>query len=527
MPLDHQIPERGDHDVIVIGGSLAGSATAWLLRRRRPDWRIVVLEKSETFGRRVGEATVEVSGYFLSKVLGLTAHLNGHNLAKQGMRFWFDGGESIADASEIGGRFLARMPAWQVDRAVLDTEMLARAAAAGVEVRRGIKVRRVTLQPGGLQRVEWESADGPTGTLSARWVVDASGFAALLARQEGWFRRNDAHPTTAVWTRWRGVRDLDGTELADRHPDWAAACPGIRATATNHLVGDGWWAWSIPLKGGEYSIGLVFDQRRVRIPPGGAPAERLRRFLSAHPVGRELLADAEPVPGDAHWRSHLPYLSERIAGDGFVLVGDAAGLIDPFYSPGLDWAAYTVTRAVGLVDGATKHPDLPAALAAHNTDFSRSYRRWFEAVYRDKYDVVGDFELMRVVFPLDLCLYYAGVVSQPVRRGPVALSDPVFSRPASAGPYHLMRWYNRRLAAMGRERRRRGTFGRANRGRRLLLDGFLPDRGAVGAVPRLLLRYLALELREGWRTWFRTGPAPAPIFNPGDQSAPQAAAARA
>jgi len=64
------------YDVAIVGGSLAGAATAILLKREAPHLRTVILEKSSTFGRRVGEATVEISGYFLGRVLGLTQHLN-------------------------------------------------------------------------------------------------------------------------------------------------------------------------------------------------------------------------------------------------------------------------------------------------------------------------------------------------------------------------------------------------------------------------------------------------------------------
>src|SRR5207247_1050293 len=136
--------------------------------------------------------------------------------------------------------------------------------------------------------------------LQARWVVDASGIAALLSRQEGWWRPNRAHPTTAVWARWTGVKDWDGLELAEKFPDWAMACHGIRATATNHFTGDGWWAWCIPLKGGDVSVGVVFNQRRVQWPEGGPLGERLKNFLMQHRAGggktqSRLRAQLQPV----------------------------------------------------------------------------------------------------------------------------------------------------------------------------------------------------------------------------------------
>jgi flavin-dependent dehydrogenase len=490
------------YDVVILGGSLAGSSTGLLLSRRFPGCKIAVIEKSTEFGRRVGEATVEVSGFFLSRVLGLTQYLNENHLNKQGMRFWFSNDQTsqLDQCSEVGGRYLARMPAWQVDRSTLDLEVLSQAERSGVQVIRPAKVNRVRLEDSGLQTVEIETL-GARRTIRARWVVDATGFTALLARQNGWFQRNAEHPTSAIWTRWKKVKDFDGLELAGRFPEWASACKGVRGTATNHFMGDGWWAWCIPLKGGETSIGVVFDHRRVEIPPGDSIPERLRTFLSQHPVPRELLAEAEPVDGDANWRSHLAYCSSRFAGDGFVLVGDAAGFLDPFYSPGMDWLSYTVSRAVELIGNHLEGQDTKPLVGRFNQDFCKSYDRWFKAIYKDKYDVFGDFELMSIAFHLDLGMYYAGVVSQPVERGERALLEPVFSTPPSQIPFRLMSFYNRRLARMARDRRRRGTAGKHNNGRRFLLNGFLPERSTGSDIFKAFTRYMKLELAEGWRSW--------------------------
>lgn len=494
-------------DVVVAGGSLAGAATALLLLRENPGLRIAVVEKSEAFPRRVGEATVEVSGYFLSRVLGLTGFLNETQLTKQGMRFWFRGPETahLGECSELGGRYLARVPAWQVDRSTLDEEVLQRAVRAGITLLRPAKVRHVLLHPGGSQRVEVETESG-SETLDARWFVDASGFTCLLARQEGWFRRNGDHPTTACWARWSGAADWDGLELARRHPDWSAACHGIRNTATNHVVGDGWWAWFIPLKGGDVSAGVVFDQRRVHWPDGpDSLGNRLKQFLCAHPAGREILSEAQPVEGDVRWRANLAYSCDRIAGDGFVIVGDAAGFLDPFYSPGMDWLSYTVTRAVELVGRSMAGAGTNELANRHNADFARSYSRWFDAIYRDKYSWMGDFELMQIGFRLDLGLYYMGVVSQPLQQGATALRHPVFSLGPSEIPYRLMSAYNRRLAQIADGRRQRGEFGSRNHGHRFLLNGFLPERSTGPAVLGAIFDWMILEVREGWRTWAAPG----------------------
>jgi flavin-dependent dehydrogenase len=492
-------------DVAIIGGALAGAATAIQLLRAQPGLRVTIVEKTTAFPRKVGEATVEVSAYFLGRVLGLTQYLNEAHLLKQGMRFWFSNERTtcLDECSEIGGRYLARVAAYQVDRSTLDAEVLRRACALGAEVLRPVNVQKVDLVPGGTQTLTIRRGE-QRETIRARWIVDASGPAAFLARQNGWWKLNTEHPTTSVWARWRNVKDWDGCELAGQFPEWSLACHGIRATATNHFMGDGWWAWCIPLKGGDVSIGVVFDQRRVQWPEGGSLGQRLKEFLAKNPVAAEIMRDAECVEGDVHWRKNLPYYSTTHAGDGFVLVGDAAAFIDPFYSPGMDWMSFTTFAAAEMILAQRHGEDVPALVEKHNRDFVLSHTRWFNALYKDKYDYLGDFELMRTVFLLDLGLYYLGVAGLLYKQGNKALSYGVFITPPSVPVYHLMRTYNRRFAAIARTRRERGTFGRMNDSQRFMFGGFTFERDGANSkhLLKALLHWGRLEVTEGWRSWF-------------------------
>src|SRR5580700_2299145 len=457
------------YDVVIMGGALSGGATATLLLRHNPGIRILILEKSPKLGRRVGEATVEVSAYFMGRVLGLTQYLNESHLAKQGLRFWFTNGDvkTLGEASELGPLYQVRVPSYQLDRAAFDEEVLRRAGVAGAEILRPATIIEVQLRPGKEQTVTIRNGDG-TRTVRSRWIVDASGVAAILARKEGWWKSNTEHPTAAAWSGWKGVKDWHSRELAEKFPQWSSAVYATRNTATNHVIGDGWWSWWIPLKGGDVSVGVVFDQRLVDWPQdGGKIGDRLKTFLMKHPVAREILADAEFDEEDVHWRKNLAYYSTTFAGDGFVLVGDAAAFMDPFYSPGMDWISFTTSRAAALI-GAQRAGEaaIGELVERHNRDFARSHRCWFEALYKDKYEYMGEFDLMSTAFIFDLGLYYFGVASRPFRSGEKALLVPPFSQTVTGPIFRFLRAYNRRFAEIARRRRKRRGLGKTNREQR-------------------------------------------------------------
>jgi len=493
------------YDVVVIGGALSGAATATLLLRQNSGLRVLIVEKSAQLTRRVGEATVEVSAFFMGRVLGLTQYLNESHLVKQGLRFWFtnDQVKSLDEASELGGHYQVRLPSYQLDRAAFDEEVLRRARTAGAELLRPATVTKVELSPGGEQTITVRHGE-TTKIVRARWIVDASGVAALLARKEGWLRQNTEHPTAAAWSRWKGVKDWDSYELAEKYPRWAAAVCGIRGTATNHVIGDGWWSWWIPLKGGDVSVGVVFDQRIVDWPnAGGKLGERLKKFLMKHPVGHEMLVDAQFNEDDVHWRKNLAYYSTTFAGDGFVLVGDAAAFMDPFYSPGMDWISFTTTSAAELITAQRRGEPMVQRIERYNRDFALSHRSWFESVYKDKYEYMGEWDLMSLAFRLDLGLYYLGIVSQPFKLGVKALLSPPFTTSLSRPVFHLMRTYNRRFAQIARCRRRMGALGKGNRGQRCLIKGFTLSRGDIRLLFKPLFKWGWLELKEGWRSWWQ------------------------
>ena len=122
-------------DVLIIGGSFSGAATAKLLREKSPDAKVVIVERNRTHERKVGEATVEVSGLFLARYLGALETLKRDHIPKHGLRFWFTDHHrrDLHEMAEIGPRQTPPEISFQVDRAKLDESILEKAQEAAAK----------------------------------------------------------------------------------------------------------------------------------------------------------------------------------------------------------------------------------------------------------------------------------------------------------------------------------------------------------------------------------------------------------
>jgi flavin-dependent dehydrogenase len=453
-------------DVVILGGAFSGAAAAVLLRRDRPDLSVLVVERQEAFDAKVGEATTEMSGMFLTRRLALWQHLEREHLPKEGLRYWFHNEKvtCLAEASESGAFQRSTVPSFQLRRDVLDEHILATAVAEGAELVRPARVREVEL--GDFDhRVTFER-NGETETVGCRWVIDATGRATFLGKRLGLIERNREHPTAAVWCRWEGVRHID--DVAARGPlRFSRGNVSSRRLATNHYMGFGYWVWFIPLGNGETSIGIVFDTRLVDLERGSNLAQSYLEFLRAIPAAAELLQGATMRTEDLRTYSNLAYVTKQYMGNGWALVGDAAAFLDPYYSPGLDHASFSVEATVEIVKAQTAGEDVAARVAEHNEVFLRSYHRFFRAIYQDKYFYMGEHDLLSASFLIDTAQYYIFVVIPAYRLFGKFQWMPVLGPKPAFISYHMMRIYNRRFKAIALARRAAGEAGRRNDGRRV------------------------------------------------------------
>lgn len=351
-------------DCIVIGGGPAGSTVSTILA----DFghRVTVLEKSKFPRHHIGESLMPQT-YWTFKRIGMLDKLkNSDFTSKESVQFVSSKGQESQPYY-----FPDRDPSewsytWQVKRDRFDKMMLDNAREHGVDVRENVQVKEVLFE--GTRAVGVKAMiDGQMKELRCKVVIDATGVNALLSKQLGIREGEPGLKNAAIYAYWKGAHRDEGRNAG--------------ATLVIYTPDKQGWFWSIPLENDVTSIGIVGKPQFLITGRGDDPLAILMEEIERTPGIARRVENAERV-SHAFVTSDFTYRAKRIAGDGWVLCGDAFAFLDPIYSSGVLFALKMGEFTAETVHEALKANDLSAArLGRHGRRVTKGMQLVRQLVY--------------------------------------------------------------------------------------------------------------------------------------------------
>ncbi|MFO0935832.1 MAG: NAD(P)/FAD-dependent oxidoreductase [Gemmataceae bacterium] len=369
-------------DVIVIGGGPSGSTSSTLIAQK--GYRVELFERDHFPRFHIGESLIPHTYQVLERLNLLDTMKQSHFTKKYSVQFVSENGRLSEPFQFSEHDPHERSQTWQVRRSEFDTLLLNNARKHGVTVHEGTRVLEVLFDGDRAVGVRVKHEDGTERTVHAKVIVDASGQSSLILDRLNLRQWDPVLKKAALWTYWKGAKREPGRDAG--------------ATLVMQTKGKLGWFWYIPLHDDIVSVGVV------------ASYDYLFQNRETKDLEKLYFEEVERCPGVKpriegatrcdifRAQKEYSYMARKAAGDGWVLVGDAFGFLDPLYSSGV---------LLALTSGSMAADCVIDALAAGDPSEAR-LGRW-DARYRQ-----GVERMRRLV-----CEFYDGLnFGRLVRRNP-------------------------------------------------------------------------------------------------------------
>lgn len=331
-------------DVVVIGGGPAGATASTLIAQQ--GLRVTLFEREHFPRFHIGESLIPETYWVLRRL----------NMLDKMKRSGFVKKFSVQFASANGRisepfYFMEHKPhecsqTWQVLRSEFDLMMLENAAEHGVDVHQGTRVLDVLFDGDRAVGVRVKYEDGREQEVHAQVVIDASGQSHLIASRFNLLEKDPVLKKGALWTYWEGAYRDTGRDEG--------------ATMVLQTKNKNGWFWYIPLHNNIVSVGVVSSFEYLFDKSRGDHEAIYQQELDNCPACKQRVSSGRRV-AEFYATKDYSYKSKQCAGDGWVLIGDAFGFLDPLYSSGVLLALKSGQLAADAVVEGVRSGDTSAA----------------------------------------------------------------------------------------------------------------------------------------------------------------------
>jgi flavin-dependent dehydrogenase len=350
--------DKVETDVLVIGGGPAGATVSTLIAQR--GYRVELFEREHFPRFHIGESLIPETYWVLERLNMLDKMKASPFVKKHSVQFVGSSGRLSEPFYFMEHKPHECSQTWQVLRSEFDKMMLENAREHGVQAHEGVRVLDVLLSGERAVGLRIQQGDGTEREVRAKVVIDASGQSAMISNR---FKLRVADPELkkgALWTYFEGAYRDQGRDEG--------------ATLVLQTAGKQGWFWYIPLHNNIVSVGVV-SAFEYLFNGRGDHETIYQEELDRCPAVKERVSIGKRVTGFYATKDYS-YRSRQAAGDGWVLVGDAFGFLDPLYSSGVLLALKSGQLAADAVADALEKGDTSAAqLGSWTAEFSQGMDR--------------------------------------------------------------------------------------------------------------------------------------------------------
>ena len=405
--------------VIVIGGGPSGSTAATLIAQK--GYKVRLLEREHFPRFHIGESLIPQTYWVMKRLNMLDKMKTSEFIKKYSVQFVGASGRLSEPFYFLDHKPHESSQTWQVKRSEFDQRMLENAAEHGVDVQQGVRVLEVLFEGERAVGVRvQDEAGGEERIERADVIVDASGQSSLIMGKLGLREWDQELKKAAVWTYWEGAQRDTGRDEG--------------ATVVLQVQGKMGWFWYIPLHDNIISVGVVADHNYLFKNRDSKDFEAIYNAeVEKCPAVKQRISLGKRV---APYRAakEYSYRSRRAAGDGWVLVGDAYGFLDPLYSSGVLLALKSGELAADAVcEGLAKGDTSAAQLGSWEADYVRGMTR-MRSLVRAYYEgfSFGKFVAKHPHRKGDITDLLIGDLFRPELDETLALIDEALKTPAMA-----------------------------------------------------------------------------------------------
>jgi len=323
-------------DVLVIGGGPAGSTVSSLLAEK--GWSVALLEKDTHPRFHIGESLLPMNLPILDR-LGVLDQVRDIGIIKYGAEFNSDYHPKKTCTYYFKNAMNKDHPhAFEVRRSEFDHLLIKNSRTKGVHVEENTRVTDIDFKPKDSCIAYAIGPEGDKQEWKARFVIDASGRSTLLSRKLGFKTRHPKHNSAAIFAHFDHVVRRQGDDEGNISIYWF----------------EHGWFWMIPLKDGVMSVGAVCLPEYFSGKHSNTDAF-LWETIKSCPEVFDRMQNAT-MDGKARCTGNFSYLSSKMHGDKFILIGDAFAFVDPVFSSGVYIAMSSACIASDAVDTYLRNP---------------------------------------------------------------------------------------------------------------------------------------------------------------------------